>query len=134
MRAIAWLIVACVGFGLMAWSYFSYIDVNQTTPWAKGAMYLAQPGGEGGSLPEGVAAISARARLLPLDEITEAILQFLPEGDVRRQNLRERLSEKLIAVSPADAHISEAVLDEGRLPRAALMRCWPAARQHRRNN
>jgi len=118
MKAILWLIVACVGFGLMAWSYFRYQRVDETAPWACGVMYLAQPEVQEGVPPQEVTAISAPARLLPPAPEAAVLVNALAQSDNMRRNLEAQLSEKLIVVAPEDAGITEALLHEGRLPTA----------------
>jgi hypothetical protein len=116
MKMLAWLVVACLGFGLMAWSYFGYQRVDETVPWARGAIYLSRPGLREGKPARDLDAISARARLLPLEAMGEAILQSLSKSGRPMDAVEAQLRGTLIAVAPRELGIADNLLQRGRLP------------------
>jgi hypothetical protein len=114
MKALFWLMIACAGFALMAWSYFGYQRIDESTPWACGLMLVANAEVNAETpLPE-FSPLWVKARLLPLDPLGETLANALGT----EHNLRAALSEKLLRLAPQDAGITESLLEHGRLPAA----------------
>src|SRR5262249_52914717 len=115
MRAWSWPVLAALGFGLMLVAYSTRIRLDPTTPWAFGFIVIGseQPTEK---LPMDLVT-PARLRLLPGNERTETLLQYLGEASPGQAiRLQAQLRPKLLGLSPNQASIGVEMLQSGRLP------------------
>jgi len=119
MRVVSGLLIAIVGWALMAWAYFGHMRLDTSAPWSSGMMYVGDGPRSDLPRPADWPHLSINLRQLPPDPSVAALLQVMERAsEDRGRNLSAQLSEKLLLLAPADARIGENALLSGRLPRA----------------
>ena len=114
---ISWLVVAAIGFMLMAFSYFNYQYDASPNPWKEALMYIgkAQPHPEA----EGLEYVKRPIRLLPLasraQNFTKLARNFGPHVE---KSYRVAFQEKVILYYDMAADFTDEMLEWGRLPAA----------------
>jgi hypothetical protein len=113
---LAWALLAAVGFGLtlLSW-YASQQRLDSSVPWSDGVIFFR--GQELAEGPPDSSAIQTRLRLLPGNDVSEAILNALSQDAPGRYSALEvQLRPKLIRVALTEAGIDATCLQSGRLP------------------
>ena len=112
---INWLIVAAVGFILMAFSYFHYQHQLSSNPWKYAFMYIsnADPNLEA----EGPEYIKRPIRLLPMSRRAENFIMLARNfGPNIEQSYRICFQEKLVFYPDITSDFTAEMLEWGRLP------------------
>jgi hypothetical protein len=114
MRSISWLIVAGIGFALMAFSYFNYQYQAGPNPWKDAFMYIgkADPNSEA----EGLEYEKRPIRLLPISRRAENFTLVRSFGPDVERSYRVLYQEKLILYPDIASDFTEQMLEWGRLP------------------
>ncbi len=118
MKALAWLIVASVGFAVMVVAYAWRERGDSSVPWASG-LIIINPEAAVEKKPTLAGAIPARLRLLSSSDIAELVL--FAAGDQaadKALGVKGQVRVKLIEVPLGSAGIGAALLQWGRLPEA----------------
>ena len=117
MRTIRWLVLAALGFGAMAWSYFAWQRLDEQAPWASGILVVAGPEAEIEAEAGEFQGTPVRIRLLEMGEFQRGVAVGLGRQDAAATRaLEAKLSEKLILLGPQQAGIGEGFLASGRMP------------------
>ncbi len=74
MKALIWVIIGALGFGLMFAAYSSRERLDPGAPWASGVVIMSTDTPTEKSAPAG--AIPARLRLLSSSDVAEVLLIF----------------------------------------------------------
>ncbi len=112
---INWLIVAGIGFALMAFSYFNYQYLPGHNPWKNAFMYIgkADPNSEA----EGFEYIQRTIRLLPTSQRSRLFTNFAKSiGSHVEKSYRIAFQEKLILYPDITDDFTDEMLERGRLP------------------
>ena len=112
---INWLIVAGIGFALMAFSYFNYQYQPGPNPWKDAFMYIgkADPNSEA----EGMKYFKRPIRLLPISRRAQNFTSLARGfGSAVEKSYHMQFQEKLILYSDIAADFTEQMLQWGRLP------------------
>lgn len=112
---INWLIVAGIGFALMAFSYFNYQYQPGPNPWKDAFMYIgkADPNSEA----EGMKYFKRPIRLLLISRRAQKFTSLARGfGSHVEKSYRMQFQEKLILYSDIAADFTEQMLQWGRLP------------------
>ena len=114
---ISWLIVAAIGFGLMAFSYFHYQYDSGSSLWKDAIMYVGK--GQPNSEAEGFEYTARALRLLPMPRraknFTEMARGFGPHVE---KSYNVSFQEKVILYSDLAADFTNEMLEWGRFPAA----------------
>jgi hypothetical protein len=115
MKALAWLVVAASGLGLMYYSYDRWMQIDPEAPWAYG--FLCVGNEDATKKPQSTTILSTRLRFLPASATTEAILKSVElAGAGKTRDLAARLRPGLIELPATDMELLAGWLEEGRLP------------------
>jgi len=114
---INWLIIAAIGFVLMAFSYFNYQYDPGSNPWKDAFMYIGE--GQPHSEVEGVEYVTRPVRLLPMTTRVEYFVQIVHNfGSHVEKSYRVSFQEKVILYSDMAVDFTDQMLEWGRLPLA----------------
>jgi len=106
---ISWLIVAAIGFGLMAFSYFHYQYSSGSSPWKDAFMYVGK--GQPDSEAEGFEYTARPVRLLPMPRRAENFIHIARSfGPHVEKSYSISFQEKVILYSD--------LVERGRFPTA----------------
>jgi len=112
---INWLIVAGIGFALMAFSYFNYQYQPGHNPWKDAFMYIGKA--DPNSQAEGLDYVQRPIRLLPISQrarlFTDAAKGI---GSYVEKSYRAVFQEKLILYPDVTDDFTDEMLERGRLP------------------
>jgi len=114
-RLISWLIVAAIGFILMAFSYYNYQYDTSPNPWKDSFMYIgrADPNSEA----EGLEYEKRPIRLLPIAQRAQNFTQIARNfGSCIEKSYRVQFQEKVILYSEPAADFTNQMLEWGRFP------------------
>ncbi len=114
-RWIRWLIVAAIGFILMAFSYYNYQYEAGDNPWKNAFMYIGR--GDPNCEVEGLEYIKIPIRLLPLagraQNFTKLARNFGPNVE---KSYRLCFQEKVVLYLDMEADFTSEMLEWGQLP------------------
>jgi hypothetical protein len=114
-RLISWLMVAAIGFALMAFSYFNYQYQAGPNPWKDTFMYIGKS--DPNSEAEGIKYFKRPIRLLPIShraqKFTSLVRGFGPHVE---KSYRAQFEEKVILYPDMAADFTDQMLQWGRLP------------------
>ena len=114
-RLISWLVVAVVGLGLMAFSYYHYQYEAGENPWKNAFMYIGA--GDPNCEIEGLNYVRKPVRLLPLAGRTQNFTQVAKSfGSHVERSYRIAYQEKIILYSDMEADFTIEMLEWGQLP------------------
>ncbi|MHC4560730.1 MAG: ABC transporter permease family protein, partial [Planctomycetota bacterium] len=114
---ISWLIVAVIGFLLMAFSYFNYQYDSGTNPWSDAFMYIGE--GQPYSEAEELEYITRPLRLLPMPRRAENFAPIARNfGPNVEKAYRFSFQEKVILYSDTASDFTDQMLEWGCLPSA----------------
>jgi hypothetical protein len=114
-RFLTGLIIAAVGFGFMAFSYFNYQYESGSNPWKDAFMYIGK--GRPQSEPEGIEYVARPIRLLPMSRRAEDLVRIAHGmGPNVEKSYRVSFQEKAILYSGLAADFTDRMLKWGRLP------------------
>jgi hypothetical protein len=114
-KLVGWLIVAVIGFALMAFSYFNYQYDAGPNPWKDAFMYIGK--GQPHSEVEGFEYVTRPVRLLPLPRRAQNFAQIARSfGSHVEKSYRVSFQEKVVLYSDLTADFTNQLLEWGRLP------------------
>ncbi len=114
-RLISWLIVAAIGFALMAFSYFNYQYQPGPNPWKDSFMYIgrADPNSEA----EGLEYEKRPIRLLPISHRAQNFIQIARNfGSYVEKSYRVAFQEKVVLYADMADDFTGEILEWGRFP------------------
>ena len=114
-RLVSWLIVAAIGFVLMAFSYFNYQYDASPNPWKDAFMYIGK--GQPHSEADGFEYVTRPVRLLPMPRRAQNFTQIARSfGSHVEKSYRVSFQEKVILYSDLTADFTNQLLAWGRFP------------------
>jgi hypothetical protein len=114
-RIVGWLVVAVVGLGLMAFSYYHYQYEGGDNPWKNAFMYLGA--GDPNCELEGLDYTKRPVRLLPLASRMKNFTQMAKSfGSQVERSYRIAFQEKIILYPDMEADFTTEMLEWGQLP------------------
>jgi hypothetical protein len=112
---ISWLIVAAIGFVLMAFSYFNYQYDSGSNPWKDAFIYIGE--GQPHSEAEELEYVTCPIRLLPMPLRAGSFAPIARNfGQHVEQAYRVSFQEKVVLYSDMASDFTDQMLEWGRMP------------------